>query len=90
MAKRYDALRALAIASQALGFILIITLETVLGDAARPWQGATLAAMVVAALTIALLRQHRHNRVRKAADEQARRNGARHDDDARREHESAD
>ncbi len=49
----FDTLRALAIASQALGFILIITLETVMGDAARPWQGWTLAAMVVAALWIA-------------------------------------
>ena len=32
----FDTLRALAIASQALGFILIITLETLMGDAARP------------------------------------------------------
>lgn len=84
MAKRYDALRALAIASQALGFILIITLETVLGDAARPWQGATLAAMLLAALTIALLRQYRHNRARKAAAERDRRG------EALEEQESAD
>ncbi len=62
----FDTLRALAIASQALGFILIITLETVMGDAARPWQGWTLAAMVVAALWIALVRLYRRNRVRKA------------------------
>ncbi len=89
MAKRYDALRALAIASQALGFILIIILETVLGDAARPWQGATLAAMLMTALTIALLRQYRDNRARKTATERDRRGDARRDD-ARRERESAD
>lgn len=88
MAKRCDALRALAIASQALGFILIITLETVLGDAARPWQGATLAVMLMAALAIALLRQYRYNRARKAA-ERVRRDDARRDG-ARREHGSAD
>lgn len=64
----FDTLRALAIASQALGFILIITLETLLGDAARPWQGWTLAAMVAAALWIALVRLYRRNRARKALD----------------------
>lgn len=63
----FDTLRALAIASQALGFILIITLETVMGDAARPWQGLTLAAMVVAALWIALARRYRRNQSRRAA-----------------------
>jgi Flp pilus assembly protein TadB len=62
----FDTLRALAIASQAVGFILIITLETVLGDAARPWQGVTLAAMVVVALGIAVVRLYRRNRRRKA------------------------
>ncbi len=62
----FDTLRALAIASQALGFILIITLETLMGDAARPWQGWTLAAMVVAALWIALVRLYRRNKARKA------------------------
>ncbi len=61
----FDTLRALAIASQALGLTLIITLETVLGDAARPWQGWTLAAMVAAALWIALVRLYRRNRARK-------------------------
>ncbi|GHE22624.1 hypothetical protein [Halomonas urumqiensis] len=67
MAKQaFDTLRALAIASQALGFILIITLETVMRDAARPWQGLTLAAMVAAALAIALVRLYRRNRARKA------------------------
>ncbi|MGM0537405.1 MAG: hypothetical protein ACQEUN_14895 [Pseudomonadota bacterium] len=62
----FDTLRALAIASQAAGFILIITLETLMGDAARPWQGWTLAAMVAAALWIALMRLYRRNRARKA------------------------
>lgn len=64
----FDTLRVLAIASQALGFILIITLQTVLGDAARPWQGVVLAGMVGAALWIALLRLYRRNRARKARD----------------------
>lgn len=62
----FDTLRALAIASQALGLILIITLETVMGDAARPWQGLTLALMVAAALWIALVRLYRRNRAHKA------------------------
>lgn len=62
----FDTLRALAIASQALGFITIITLETVMGDAARPWQGWTLAAMVIAALWIAVVRLYRRNKARKA------------------------
>ena len=62
----FDTLRALAIASQALGFILIITLETIMGDAARYWQGWTLAAMVASALCIALMRLYRRNRTRKA------------------------
>ncbi|QFU03167.1 hypothetical protein FIU83_16120 [Halomonas sp. THAF5a] len=62
----FDTLRALAIASQALGFLLILTLETVMGDAARPWQGWTLAAMVAFALGIALVRLYRRNKARKA------------------------
>ena len=61
----FDILRALAIASQALGFIVIITLETLLGDAARPWQGLTLALMVAVALGIALARLYRRNKRRK-------------------------
>ncbi|SDM52528.1 hypothetical protein SAMN05192555_11469 [Franzmannia pantelleriensis] len=61
----FDILRALAIASQALGFIVIITLETLLGDAARAWQGVTLALMVVVALGIALARLYRRNKRRK-------------------------
>ena len=61
----FDVLRALAIGSQALGLIVIITLETLLGDAARPWQGLTLGVMLAAALIIALVRLYRHNRLRK-------------------------
>jgi uncharacterized membrane protein len=61
----FDRLRALAIGSQAIGLILIITLETVMGDAARPWQGVVLAAMVATALTIALVRLYRRNLARK-------------------------
>ncbi|WP_342595647.1 hypothetical protein AAGT95_04110 [Salinicola lusitanus] len=60
-----DGLRRMAIASQATGFILIITLETVLGDEARPWQGVTLAAMLVAAGWLALVRRYRRNRERR-------------------------
>ncbi|HSH47456.1 MAG TPA: hypothetical protein VK991_02580 [Halomonas sp.] len=66
--KSFDTLRALAIASQALGFIVIITLETLMHDAARPWQAATLAAMVASALGIALARHYRRNKARKARD----------------------
>jgi len=62
----FDTLRALAIASQATGFILILALETLMGDAARPWQGWTLAAMLAAALWIALVRLYRRNKARKA------------------------
>ncbi|WP_447554923.1 hypothetical protein [Vreelandella sp. EE22] len=62
----FDVLRALAIGSQALGLALIITLETVLGDTARFWQGVVLAAMLIAALSLALARLYRHNRQRKA------------------------
>lgn len=60
-----DGLRRFAIASQAAGFILIITLETVLGDAARPWQGVTLAMMLIAAATLALVRRYRRNKKRR-------------------------
>lgn len=72
MAKFVDNLRALAIASQAIGFIMIILLETSLGDAARPWQGTTLAIMLAVALGIAVMRQYRHNRARKTRARQAR------------------
>lgn len=61
----FDKLRALAIGSQALGLTLIIALETWLNDAARPWQGAVLAAMLSTALTIALVRLYRRNLSRK-------------------------
>ncbi|OJA06336.1 hypothetical protein QEN58_00625 [Halomonas alkaliantarctica] len=61
----FDKLRALAIGSQAIGLMLIITLETVMGNAARPWQGVVLAAMLVTALTIALVRLYRRNLARK-------------------------
>ena len=64
-----DVLRALAIGSQALGLALIIALETVMGNAARPWQGVVLAIMLVTALLIALARLYRRNRQRKEADE---------------------
>lgn len=60
-----DSLRRLAIASQAVGFILIITLETWLGDAARPWQGMTLAFMLTAAAGLALVRRYRRNKRRR-------------------------
>jgi len=64
-AGRRDGLRRIAIASQATGFILIVTLETVLGDAARPWQGVTLAAMLAAAAWLALWRRYRRNKQRR-------------------------
>jgi len=64
-AGRRDGLRRIAIASQATGFILIITLETVLGDAARPWQGVTLAMMLIAAAWLALVRRYRRNKQRR-------------------------
>ncbi|OLO04136.1 hypothetical protein [Salinicola socius] len=64
-AGRRDNLRRIAIASQATGFILILTLETVMGDAARPWQGVTLAAMLATAAWLALVRRYRRNRQRR-------------------------
>ncbi|MGO2132575.1 MAG: hypothetical protein ACTH3D_06695 [Halomonas sp.] len=67
----FDTLRALAIASQALGFIIIITLETLMGDNARPWQAVTLAAMVFFALGIALVSHYRRNKARKVRDQRA-------------------
>lgn len=66
--KTFDSLRALAIASQALGFIVIVTLETLLGDSARPWQALTLAAMVGSALGLAVVSHYRRNKARKARD----------------------
>ncbi|MDI4636296.1 MULTISPECIES: hypothetical protein [Halomonadaceae] len=64
----FDILRALAIASQAVGLIAIITLETVMGDAARPWQGLTLGLMIASALVLAVARTYRRNRQRRQAD----------------------
>jgi len=64
----FDILRALAIGSQAVGLTAVITLETVLGDAARPWQGLTLGLMVAAALLLAVARTYRRNRRRKQSD----------------------
>lgn len=64
----FDILRALAIASQAVGLIAVITLETVMGDAARPWQGLTLGLMIAAALLLAVARTYRRNRQRKHSD----------------------
>ncbi|CAO1659566.1 hypothetical protein [Salinicola sp. NYA28a] len=57
-----DGLRRIAIASQAIGFVLIITLETVMGDDARPWQGVMLALMLATAAWLALVRRYRRNR----------------------------
>ncbi|MCL7928558.1 hypothetical protein [Halomonas llamarensis] len=67
----FDPLRALAIGSQAIGLIVIITLDTVLRDAARPWQGVTLAVMLAFALGIAFMRRYRRNRARKRLAERA-------------------
>ena len=61
----FDRLRALAIGSQAIGLILIMTIGTVMDDAARPWQGLVLAAMLATAITIALMRRYRRNLARK-------------------------
>lgn len=65
----FDKLRALAIGSQAIGLTLIITLETVMGNAARPWQGVVLAAMLATAIVIALVRLYRHKRYQKQTAE---------------------
>jgi len=62
---RGDNLRRVAIASQATGFILIITLETVMGDDARPWQGVTLATMLSVAVWLAVVRRYRRNKKRR-------------------------
>ncbi|GAA0576036.1 hypothetical protein ACFQH5_15185 [Halomonas salifodinae] len=64
----FDTLRALAIASQAIGFITIITLGTLMEEGARYWQGVTLAVMVVFALGIAVARLYRRNKWRKRRD----------------------
>ena len=41
-------------------------------NAARPWQGWVLAAMLVTALTIALVRLYRHKRLQKQLAERRR------------------
>ncbi|GGC95842.1 hypothetical protein [Vreelandella lutescens] len=71
----FDPLRALAIGTQALGLALIITLETVLGDGARPWQGVVLFAMVAVALSIALVRLYRKKRRQKQLARQQNEHG---------------
>ena len=68
----FDKLRALAIGSQAIGLIVIITLETVMGNAARPWQGVVLAGMLATALSIALMRLYRRKRHQKQLAERRR------------------
>lgn len=70
----FDRLRALAIGSQAIGFLLIITLETVMSNAARPWQGVVLAGMLATALSIALVRLYRHKWHQKQVAERRRDN----------------
>ncbi|MEA2119534.1 hypothetical protein [Halovibrio sp. HP20-50] len=69
----FDKLRALAIGSQAIGLTLIIALETVMGNAARPWQGVVLAAMLATAIGIALVRLYRHKRNQKQIAERRQR-----------------
>ncbi|GEN24962.1 hypothetical protein HCU01_29110 [Halomonas cupida] len=64
----FDPLRVLAIGSQALGFILIFLLGTRL-ESPRPWQGLTLAVMLVIALSVALARRYRNNRLQKERDQ---------------------
>ena len=65
-----DRLRSIAIASQAIGFVLIIAFDTWLPDGmVRPAQGITLALMLSAALGVALARRYQRNRrLKKRAD----------------------
>lgn len=67
-----DPLRVLAIGSQALGFILIFLLGTTL-ESPRPWQGLTLAVMLVIALSVAVARRYRNNRLQKERDQRRQR-----------------
>nr|WP_300310038.1 hypothetical protein [Halomonas sp.] len=64
----FDSLRILAIASQAIGFILIFVLGTTL-ESPRPWQGVTLAIMISVALGVAIVRRYRSKRLQKERDE---------------------
>lgn len=68
----FDRLRALAIGSQAIGLTLIITLDTVMNNGARPWQGLVLGAMLMSALAIALARLYRNKRQQKLIAERRR------------------
>lgn len=68
----FDPLRALAIASQAIGFIVIFALGTTL-ESPRPWQGLTLALMLTIALVVAIVRRYRNNRRRRFLDERRER-----------------
>ncbi|MBN8413997.1 hypothetical protein LCL99_19040 [Halomonas denitrificans] len=70
--KTFDPLRALAISSQALGFIMIFVLGSTL-ESPRPWQGLTLLLMLVVALAVAVARRYRNNRVQKQRDERRKR-----------------
>ncbi|MBY6112501.1 MULTISPECIES: hypothetical protein [unclassified Halomonas] len=70
--KTFDPLRALAIGSQALGFVMIFVLGTTL-DHPRPWQGLTLGLMLVVALVVAIVRRYRNNRLQKFRDERRQR-----------------
>ena len=70
--KTFDPLRALAIGSQALGFVMIFVLGTTL-DHLRPWQGLPLGLMLVVALVVAIVRRYRNNRLQKFRDERRQR-----------------
>ncbi|MCM5705502.1 hypothetical protein [Larsenimonas salina] len=66
----FDRLRAVAISSQALGFIMIIAFETWLPPGqVRPAQAMVLALMLFAALGVALARRYRRNRRLKGREE---------------------
>lgn len=65
-----DPLRFWAIISQAVGFSLIILLETLLGRAqAGYWQVRILAVMLGVALLVALLRRYRQRKLLKQAEQ---------------------
>ncbi|WP_106475603.1 hypothetical protein [Phytohalomonas tamaricis] len=62
-----DRLRAAAITSQAIGFILILAFQTWLPEP-RPAQGITLACMLLAALVIATIKRYRINKQRRQSE----------------------
>ncbi|WP_438766018.1 hypothetical protein [Kushneria sp. TE3] len=71
-ARRRDTPRILAIATQMIGFILIVLFETLLPEhLKRPCQGLVLVAMLVAALYAALLRRYYRNRSLKRRDHES-------------------